>query len=57
MVVVDRLTKYTHFRALSHPYKEILIIATFMETLYNLHGNLKIIVSDTNPIFTCNLLD
>jgi hypothetical protein len=40
MVIVDRLTKYTHFCALSHPL------------IQNLHGIPKIIVSDRDPIFT-----
>jgi hypothetical protein len=52
MVIVDRLTKYAHFCALSHPFKSSTISTAFMETVQNLHGNLKIIVSDKDPIFT-----
>ena len=52
MVVVDRLTKYAHFCALSHPFKANTVATTFMETIQKLHGNPKIIVSDRNPIFT-----
>ena len=52
MVIVDRLTKYTHFCALSHPFKAITVATTFMETVQNLHGNPKIIVSEKDPIFT-----
>jgi hypothetical protein len=52
MVNVDRLTKYTHFCALSHPFKASTISTTFMETVQKLHGNPKIIVSDRDPIFT-----
>ena len=37
MVVVDRLTKYAHFCALSHPFKEITVATTFMETIQKLH--------------------
>jgi len=51
MVVVDRLTKYAHFCALSHPFKASTIATAFMETIQNLHGNLKIIVSDKDLIF------
>ena len=51
MVVVDRLTKYAHFCALSHPFKESTVATTFMKTIQKLHGNLKIIVSDRDPIF------
>jgi len=31
MVVVDRLTKYAHFFALSHPFKANTVSTTFME--------------------------
>ena len=46
MVVVDRLTKYAHFCALSHPFKDSTVSTAFMETIQKLHGNQKIIVSD-----------
>ena len=54
MVVVDRLTKYAHFCALSHPFKAIKVATSFMETIQKLHGNPKIIVSDGDLIFTGN---
>ena len=54
MVVVDRLTKYAHFCALSHPFKASTVSTAFMETIQKLHGNPKIIVSDKDPIFTGN---
>jgi hypothetical protein len=52
MVIVDRLTKYTHFCALSHPFKSSTVSTAFMETVQKLHGSPKIIVSDRDPIFT-----
>jgi hypothetical protein len=52
MVVIDRLTKYAHFCALSHPFSASTVDATFIDTVQKLHGNLKIIVSDRDPIFT-----
>jgi hypothetical protein len=52
MVIVDRLTKYTHFCALSHPFKASTVSTAFMETVQKLHGSPKIIVSDRDPIFT-----
>src|ERR1700733_6106604 len=55
MVVVDRLTKYAHSCALSHPFKANTICTTFMETIQKLHGNPKIIVSDRDPIFIGNV--
>jgi len=54
MVVVDRLTKYAHFCALSHSFKASIDSTAFMETIQKLHGNPKIIVSDRDPIFTRN---
>ena len=54
MVVVDRLTKYAHFCALSHPFKASTISTAFMETIQKLHGNPKIIVSERDSIFTRN---
>ena len=54
MVVVNRLTKYAHFCALSHPFKASIVSTAFMETIQKLHGNPKIIVSDRDPIFTGN---
>jgi hypothetical protein len=52
MVIFDRLTKYAHFCALSHPFKANTVATTFMETVQKLHGRPKIIVSDRDPIFT-----
>ena len=54
MVVVDRVTKYAHFCALSHPFKASTVATTFMETIQKLHGSAKIIISDRDPIFTRN---
>jgi hypothetical protein len=52
MVIVDRLTKYAHFCALSHPFKASTVSTAFMEIVQKLHGSPKIIVSDKDPIFT-----
>ena len=52
MVVVDRLTKYAHFCALSHPFKASTVATTFMDTIQKLHGNSRVIVSDRDTIFT-----
>jgi hypothetical protein len=52
MVIVDRLTKYAHFCALSHPFKASIASTTFMETVQKLHGSPNIIVSDRDHIFT-----
>ena len=54
MVVVDRLTKYAHFFSHYHPFKESIVATLFMETIQDLHGVPKSIVSDKDPIFTGN---
>ena len=43
MVVVDKLTKYAHFCALSHPFKSNTFSNTFMETIQKLNGNLRLL--------------
>jgi hypothetical protein len=52
IMVIDRLTKYTHFCALSRPFKASTVATAFMEIVQKLHGSPKIIVSDRDPIFT-----
>ena len=42
MVVVDRLTKYAHFCALSHPFKFSTIATAFLETIQELHGTQRL---------------
>ena len=54
MVVVDRLTNYAHFCALSHPFNASTVATAFMETVQKLHGTPKIIVNDKDPIFNGN---
>jgi hypothetical protein len=51
MVIVDRITKYAHFCSLSHPFKSNTVATAFTETIQKLHGSLKIIVSDRDPVF------
>ena len=55
MVVIDRLTKYAHFCAWSQPFSASIVAAIFMNIVQNLHGNLKIILSDRDPIFTMKI--
>ena len=52
MVVFDRLTKYAHFCALSHPFSASAVAATFINIVQMLHGSSKIVVSDRDPILT-----
>ena len=51
MMVVDRLTKYSHFIALVHPFTMFMVEITYLDYIYKLHGNLYIIVSDRSPTF------
>jgi hypothetical protein len=54
VVIIGRLTKYAHFCALSHPFKDSTVSTTFTGTFQKLHYSPKIIVSDKDPIFTGN---
>ncbi|KAL2226828.1 UNVERIFIED_CONTAM: hypothetical protein Sindi_2041500 [Sesamum indicum] len=46
MVIVDRLTKYSHFIAIKHPYTAASIAKIFFDNIYKLHGLLVSIVSN-----------
>ena len=51
LVVVDTLTKYSHFIVLSHPYSATEVAKAFMDNMVKLHGFLTSIVSDRDAIF------
>ena len=51
-VVVDRLTKYVHFIALSRPYSASKVVALFVRHVFKLHGMPNSIVSDRDLSFT-----
>lgn len=51
MVVVDRLSKYSHFFALGHPYSASQVAQVFLDNIYKLHGLPKAIVNDRDKVF------
>jgi hypothetical protein len=55
LVVVDKMTKYGHFVALSHPFTAKQVAMAFVDNVYKLHSLPEIIVSDRDPIFTSKL--
>jgi hypothetical protein len=53
MMVVDRLTKYAHFIALAHPYTVLTVAKVYIHNIYQYHDLANSIVSDRDPVFTC----
>jgi hypothetical protein len=55
LIVVDRLTKYAHLIALSHPYIAHSMAQAFTDNIFKLHGHPVAIVTDRDRIFTNQL--
>lgn len=56
MVVMDWLSKYTHFCVLLHLFTPSLVAQVFMDQIFKLHGRPTSIVYDHDPTFTSNYL-
>ena len=52
LVVVDHLSKYSHFCALNHPHTASSVPQIFMDQIFCLHGIPSSIVSDRDATFT-----
>ena len=51
LVVVDRLSKYSHFILLKHPYTARSITDILVKDIMRPHGIPKSILSDRDPLF------
>ena len=54
MVMVDMLTKASHFIPIKSTYKADAIAKIFMKDIFRLHGLPKAIISDRDTKFTSN---
>lgn len=52
--MVDKLTEYSYFIPLTHPYIASKLAMTYMTHVFKLHGILESIISYKDPTFTSN---
>lgn len=51
LVVVDRLSKYSHFLSLKHPFNESMVAELYVKEVVRLHGFPASIISDRDRVF------
>ena len=54
MVVVDKLSKSTHFIPVKSTHKVVEIVEIFLKEIFRLHGVPKLLISDRDVKFTSN---
>jgi hypothetical protein len=54
MVVVDRISRYSHVCGLQHPFTTSTVAKLFIDKVFKLQGMPHSIVSDRDPNFTNN---
>ena len=54
MVVIDRLTKYSHFVSMKYDYTSKTVVEAFMCHIVKLHSVPKFLISDRDKVFTSN---
>ncbi|PKA60916.1 hypothetical protein AXF42_Ash006551 [Apostasia shenzhenica] len=51
LVVVDHLSKYAHFLALTHPYTAALVAQIYLDNVYKLHDMPEKLICDRDAVF------
>ena len=54
MVLVNKISKVTHFIPVKYTYKDVNIIDILMKEILRFHYVPKVIASDRDTKFTCN---